>query len=60
MATNVTSLIETKVQTKIKISSGKVGLKLSPQATTMWQPRKDAGGSLERKGAPNSGATTPD
>ena len=30
MATNVTSLIELRLQTKIKISSGKVGLKISP------------------------------
>ena len=31
MATNVTSLIKLRLQTKIKISSGKVGLKISPQ-----------------------------
>ena len=48
------------LQTKIKISSGKVGLKISPQATTMWQPHQGAGGTLERKGTPNSGATAPD
>ena len=37
-----------------------MGLKLSPQATTMWQPHQDAGGTLERKGTLSSGATAPD
>jgi len=48
------------LQAKIEISSGKTGLKFSPQATKMWQLHQDAGGTLERKRTPNSGATAPD